>query len=203
MTRRLPWALRKPTQAPPVPRPRFPSLDLLLQVIMQERDKQLAHFDALDTKAGILLAFDGVLIVVSHSIRMDFLVPGIILASASAGFAMLSFWPRNYPVLNPAGLRKYLTYETEETRYKLHDATAEMVKRGSRVLEAKARSLKVALILLLVAAVTFGAGIAFSTNATHAGRAHHGRQRQVRTRNSPTPAPVPSTTTRPTGTPPA
>jgi hypothetical protein len=37
---------------------------------MQERDRQLAHFDALDVKAGVLLAFDGVLIVVARGIRL-------------------------------------------------------------------------------------------------------------------------------------
>jgi len=147
----------------------------------------------------VLLAFDGVLIVVSHGIRLAFVLPGIILASASAGFALLSFWPRNYPVLSPDGLRKYLTYETEQTRLRLYDAMAEMVKRGSRVLAAKAFSLKVALILLLAAALTFGAGIIVSTNAPHAGRTHHCTQGQIRSRNSPSP----SASTRSSGSPPA
>jgi hypothetical protein len=156
--------------------------------MMQERDKQLAHFDGLDAKAGILLAFNGVLIVVSHGIRLAFLLPGITLASASAGFALFSFWPRDYPVLDPVGLRKYLTYEPEETQRKLHDATAEMIKRGSRVLDAKARNLKCALVLLFAAALTFGAGIVVTANTTHAGRVHHGRQGQIRSRNSPSPS---------------
>jgi hypothetical protein len=186
MKRRPFWPRRKPV---PAPEPSLPSLDLLLQVMMLERDKQLAHFDGLDAKAGILLAFNGVLIVISHGIRLAFLLPGVILASASAGFALISFWPRDYPVLDPVGLRKYLTYESEVTRRKLHDAIAEMVKRGSRVLEAKARSLRWALILLLVAALTFGAGIITSANTPHTGRAHHGRQGQIRSRNSPSPSP--------------
>jgi hypothetical protein len=196
--RRLLWARRK---ALPAPEPSLPSLDLMLQIIMLERDKQLAHFDGLDAKAGVLLAFDGVLIVVSHGIRLAFVLPGIILASASAGFALMAFWPRDYPVLDPVGLRKYLTYETEATRLKLHDAIAEMVKRGSRVLDAKARSLKLALVLLLAAALTFGAGIIVSTNAPHAGRTHHGRQGQIRPRNSPSPSP--STSLRSSATSPA
>lgn len=187
MTPRPKWARRRP--APPSALgPRLPSLDLLFQVVMQERDKQLTHFDGLDAKAGVLLAFDGVLIVVSHGIRLAFLLPGIVLASISAGFALMAFWPRDYPVLNPDGLRKYLTYEAEQTRLKLHDAMAEMVKRGSRVLAAKARSLKLALVLLLAAALTFGAGIVVSTNAPPAGRTHHGRHGQIRSRNSTSPS---------------
>jgi hypothetical protein len=60
----------------------MPSLDLLLQTVMAERDKQLAHFDALDTKAGVLLAFDGVLIAFQRPIRAEFQVPGTVLAAA-------------------------------------------------------------------------------------------------------------------------
>ena len=152
---------------------------------MAERDQQRAHFDALDTKAGILLAFDGVLIVISHGIRLAFLVPGIILASASAGDALATFWPRDYPVLEPVSLGKYVTAEKETTRLLLHDTLGQMVRCASRLLEAKARNLKVALVLLLLAAVTFGAGIIVSTIA---GSAHHGSQGQVPSRTSPSPS---------------
>jgi hypothetical protein len=50
---------RRAAEPPPGPRPNLPSLDLLLRVVMQEREKQLDHYDALDTKAGVLLAFAG------------------------------------------------------------------------------------------------------------------------------------------------
>jgi hypothetical protein len=47
---------------------------------MQEREKQLDHYDALDTKAGVLLAFAGVLIVVARGIRFAYLLPGTVFA---------------------------------------------------------------------------------------------------------------------------
>jgi hypothetical protein len=141
----------------------MPSLDLLLQTLMLERDKQLAHFDALDTKAGVLLAFDGVLITLTRFIRLAFQWPGIGLASGSALFALLAFQPRKYPVLRPRELRKYLTFEAENT-------IGEMITRGGRLLEVKARFLTVALILLLLAAITFGTGIIYSTSTTAGGR---------------------------------
>lgn len=147
---------------------------------MQERDRQLAHFDALDTKAGVLLAFDGVLIVVARGIPLAFLLPGIVVASASALLALAAFWPRSLPALNPATMRKYLTYAADETRLMLHDTTGEMVTRGVRVLQTKARNLKLALVLLLAAAITFGAGIISAANVTHVGRLHHGRQESAR-----------------------
>lgn len=47
MKHRLPPARRRSV---PAPGPSLSSLDLLLQVIMLERGKQLAHFDGLDAK---------------------------------------------------------------------------------------------------------------------------------------------------------
>lgn len=38
------------------------SLDLLIEINQAEREAQLAHFESLDTKAGLVLGFAGVLI---------------------------------------------------------------------------------------------------------------------------------------------
>jgi hypothetical protein len=147
---------------------------------MQERDKQLGHFDALDTKAGVLLAFDGVLILISHGIRFAFLMPGIILASASAALALAAFWPRRFPALEPEALRKFLTYDRERTRLKLHDTIARTVAMGGQVLRTKARNLKLALVFLLLAVVTFGAGTIVTANSVNSGRSQHGVRQQTR-----------------------
>ena len=105
MTRRPAWARRRPAPAPSS-WPRLPSLDLLLQTITLERDKQLAHFDALDTKAGVLHAFDGMLITLARVIRVAFQRPGILLASASAFFALraVSCAPEWQPELASAAI---------------------------------------------------------------------------------------------------
>lgn len=191
MTQR--WRARRRPAPAPSSWPPMPSLDLLLQTLMLERDKQLAHFDALDTKAGVLLAFDGVLITLTRFIRLAFQWPGIGLASGSALFALLAFRPRKYPVLRPRELRKYLTFEAENTRLMLHDTIGEMITRGGRLLEVKARFLTVALILLLLAAITFGAGIIYSTSTPAGGRAHHGREGPVASASAtPSPSPSPS-----------
>jgi hypothetical protein len=179
MTRRPPWFSHRPV-VPSEPRPRLPSLDLLLRVAMQERDKQLAHFDALDTKAGVLLAFDGVLIAVTRGIQLAFQLPGIALTSASAVLALAAFWPRKFPTLDPWVLRQFLTYETESTSLKLHDTIARSVTQGGRVLHIKARNFKLALMLLLLAAITFGAGSIVTTGSAGTGRSQHGTQEPTR-----------------------
>lgn len=188
MTRRR-WARRRPAAAAPSRWPPMPSLDLLLQLVLAERDKQLAHFDALDTKAGVLLAFDGVLIAFQRSIRAEFQVAGIVLAAASAGLALWAFWPRGFPALAPADLRKYLTYESEQTRLMLHDTVGEMITRGALLLGKKAFRLKLALVGLLLAAVTLGAGVVVGTHGTPSGGTHHVKQGSGTTEATPSPAP--------------
>lgn len=190
MTFRPSWLSRRRAALQPVPR--LPSLNLLLQIAMQERDKQLSHFDALDTKAGVLLAFDGVLITVSRGIQFAFLLPGVVLTSVSAVLALAAFWPRKFPALDPWALRQFLTYETESTSLKLHDTIARSVNQGGRVLHVKARNLKLALMLLLLAAITFGAGTVVTTNSASTGRIQHGTQEPTRQPTSPTASPAPS-----------
>ena len=159
---------------------------------MQERDKQLSHFDALDTKAGVLLAFDGVLIAVSHGIRFAFLLPAIVFTCASAVLALAAFWPRKFPALDPWVMRQFLAHESESTSLKLHDTIARSVSQGGRVLHVKARNLKLALMLLLLAMVTFGAGTVVTTNSPTAGRMQHDTQEPARQPASPTVSPAPS-----------
>jgi hypothetical protein len=126
---------------------------------MQEREKQLDHYDALDTKAGVLLAFAGVLIVVARGIQFAYLLPGTVFASLSAALSLATFWLRKFPTLDPWELRQFLTYDTEAAGLKVHDTIAAAVSRGAPKLRNKARCLNAALILLLLAAITFGIGI--------------------------------------------
>lgn len=66
------------------------SLDLLLDCVRREREAQFAHFEALDSKAGILLAFAAVL-------------------------AVGAFFPRRMPTLDVMNLREYLRVDEEFT----------------------------------------------------------------------------------------
>lgn len=67
---------------------RLPSLNLLLDVVQSERDKQLAHFDALDNKAGIVLAFSGLLITLAPDVPTAFRVLGVAAAFFAAGLVV-------------------------------------------------------------------------------------------------------------------
>lgn len=138
---------------------RLPSLDILLELVQSERHKQLAHFDALDNKAGIVLAFSGLLITLSADVPPTFRVLGVVAAVVSAAVSLSAFWPRRFPVLEPSPLRRYLRAEEGFTRLTVLDTLEEFVNEGSVLLREKGRRLGWALRALTIAAAFFGAGI--------------------------------------------
>jgi len=71
------------------------SLALLIEISKSERDAQLSHFDSLDTKAGLVLGFAGVLIALGGAPGSVLGLGSIILAALAAAMAVASFWPRN------------------------------------------------------------------------------------------------------------
>lgn len=142
---------------------RLPSLALLLELVQAERDKQLAHFDALDGKAGIVLGFSGLLITLAPEASAVFRVGGVIAAAVSAALALWAFWPRQFPVLEPSPLRVYLRAQEAFTQLTVLDTLEDFINEGSVVLQGKGRRLRWALIALVIAAGLFAAGIVVGT----------------------------------------
>jgi hypothetical protein len=56
------------------------SLNLLIEINQSERDAQLSHFDSLDTRAGLVLGFAGVLIGFGNQTWLG--VPSVLLESS-------------------------------------------------------------------------------------------------------------------------
>lgn len=137
---------------------RLPSLTLLLDLSQGEREKQLAHFDALDAKAGIVLGFAGVLIALISAIGGVWKLGALIAAFMAAGSSLAAFWPRDYPVLLPNALRSYLTSEEAFTRLTVLDTLGTMIDATSELLRHKARRLRTALASLATAALLYGLG---------------------------------------------
>ncbi len=131
---------------------RLPSLELLFELNQAERHSQLVHFDGLDSKAGIVLGFAGVLIALSNDATGAWRAAALAMSLAAAAAAVAAFWPRSYPVLLPTELRTYITSEEAFTRLRILDTTEVMLNETRLVLETKARRLKMALISLAVAA---------------------------------------------------
>ena len=77
---------------------RLRSVDAILKWAQAERESQLRHFDSLDTKAGLIPGFSGVLAGLA---RTEGLIVEISRYAAvlSSLVALLAFWPRG-----PVGL---------------------------------------------------------------------------------------------------
>jgi hypothetical protein len=128
------------------------SLEPILDEVRAEREAQLRHFDALDTKAGILLGFAAALIALSPTGALLAHV-GRVTAAISGFLALAAFWPRGYWGTDTRQLRdKYLGSETAFTTLHLLDTQVAMAETLRSLLLTKARLLKLAMVGLATAA---------------------------------------------------
>lgn len=137
----------------------LPSLDLLFDLVQSERDKQRAHFDSLDGKAGIVLGFTGLLVTLAPDLPIGYVMLVVLSALISAGLSLAAFFPRKYPVLEVGTMREYLTAQKADAKLTLHDTLAGMVVEGGETLERKGVLLKAAFIALGVTAAILGVGV--------------------------------------------
>lgn len=135
------------------------SLTLLLDCVQRERDAQLSHFDALDSKAGILLGFAGALITLSPGLDHWTRAVSLATLALAAGLAVAAFFPRRMPTLDVVNLREYMRADEEFTKLRLHDSQLEMVSQGALVLHRKAWLLKLAVVSLGAGAITMAIGL--------------------------------------------
>lgn len=128
-------------------------MDLVIELSRSERAAQLSHFDSLDTKAGLVLGFAGVLIALGNGSGSLIGLGAIAFAALSATTAVASFWPRRFPSLDPTRLGDYAVSELAFTQLTVLDTFEVMIRQTSRMLEAKSRRLKWALVSLTTGAV--------------------------------------------------
>lgn len=135
------------------------SLDLLVGINQSERSAQLSHFDSLDTKAGLVLGFAGVLIAIAQEADSIFGVLSIVAAAVAAVAAAAAFWPREYPTLDPSRLGDYAVSELVFTQLTVLDTMEVMIEDTHTLLAVKARRLKVGLSSLLIGAILGAIGL--------------------------------------------
>lgn len=93
----------------------------------------MSHFDSLDTKAGLVLGFAGVLIAVAQETDSIFGVLSIVAAAAAAVAAVAAFWPRDYPTLDPSRLGDYAVSELVFTQLTVLDTMEVMIEQTHSV----------------------------------------------------------------------
>lgn len=121
--------------------------------------RNFGHFDALDTKAGIILGFSGALIALSPSggLVVDL---GRYAAVASGLLALWTFWPRRFLVMDLRALRDlYLRADEAFTQRRVLDTQVEMAHQLAGFLRAKAGRLKASMALLALSAMLSSIGL--------------------------------------------
>lgn len=136
----------------------LPSANLLLAAVQRQQEQQRAHFESLDSKAGIGLGFAGAIAALAKDVEPVVAKIGVGFSILAAIFAMLSFRPRKFPIFDPMALRGYLRAEERLTKLRLLDTQIEMALRTSRLIEEKARWLHLALGTLVFSVVLMVGG---------------------------------------------
>lgn len=140
--------------------PGLPSLRLLGEETAAELAAHERRVDALDSKAGVLLGFSGVIVALS-AVNLDGLLG--VAAMAVAGLAAIlsgaAFVPRRFPTLELLALRKsYLGAEEDFTRLRLMDTRIAMYRQVQERLKWKARLVTLAALTLGLAVVLIVVG---------------------------------------------
>lgn len=135
----------------------LPQLTALVEV---ERARQLTHFQALDTKAGVALGFAGVLVALTPDVPPLAGLIGTVLAATAAVFAVLAYLPRRLQGFDVAPIVR--DYSAEDPRFvalELLAASRTLIRSNQVIVERKGRWLLGALGSLLAAVVVYAAGI--------------------------------------------
>ena len=135
------------------------SLGLVKEIVRDERAAQLTHFDALDTKAGVILGFAGALVALSPSGRSIPVGLGKLAALMSAILAISTFWPRRFWNLDVRAVRdEYLAVDPRFAELRILDTQIAIAKRNDGALARRGGQLKAAMVALGVSAFFVGLG---------------------------------------------
>ncbi len=139
---------------------RFPSFDIVAEEIRTQVDQQQRQFDALDTKAGVILGFSGVLMALTGDRQGRLTGATVLLAMLAVLLAVLAFYPHRFPLVDLSSLRnQYLSAESEFTAFRLLDSRLQMWRDGKKMLKLKARYLAGAILFLTAAAAVHAIAI--------------------------------------------
>lgn len=117
--------------------PVLPSCEILLDQVAKERETMNAHADSLDTRAGVILGFAGVLVglgaTAQSKVAADTVFQsGLAVAVVAAVLAAWAVLPRPYPVLQVLPARQKLLLAPEsETQLQLLDLQIKMVMEAA------------------------------------------------------------------------
>lgn len=130
----------------------LPSVPLISAAADREREIQLRHFESLDTKAGLILGFSGVLIALTSDRVTVVALIARAIGVLAATVALAAFAPRGFPSIDIHVIRRrYLRTESKITELVLLDIRVAAITRGSWLLGRKVKRLRTATAVLVMA----------------------------------------------------
>jgi hypothetical protein len=127
-------------------------IDIVNDEVRAERVALLAHFDAVDTKAGVVLGFAGAITALSSRPIGIASATSLVAATVSGLSALMSFWPRRYWRTDLEALRaKFISADPAFARISLLDSQIVMAGHSYDALRWKVGFLKVAMLALAFA----------------------------------------------------
>jgi hypothetical protein len=137
--------------------PALPSCPILLDQVAKERETMNTHADSLDTRAGVILGFAGVLVGLGATARDEIVAntvfqSGLAVAVVAAVLAAWAVLPRRYPVLQVLPARqKLLSAPESETQLQLLDVQIKMVMEAADQVRLKGFRVRWSIVCLSVA----------------------------------------------------
>lgn len=145
--------------------PPMKSIDVLAGEIHDQLSAQRRHLEGLDAKAGVLLGFAGILVVVAPETGVIWLLAARALGVVSATCSLCAFFPRDYPLVDLRTFRReYLSAEPSFTRLALLDTHLGMLDHTVTLTDRKARWLKSSVASLVVAILLGCAGLGLESD---------------------------------------
>lgn len=134
--------------------PRLESMDVVRSELDVERAAQEKRSETVDSRAGIVLGFSGVLAGLALNSKSAWAVPGALVAAASAVIAASVLMPRMHANIQPRGLYGgYVTKPAEATKRAVLDTRIVDYESNKEQLDAKLGRLELAVGLLVTAII--------------------------------------------------
>lgn len=167
----------------------LPSLDILYTEARERLLRQLDDVDGLNTKASIVIGFDGVIITAAmamladletldrlvSSVWLPWVLPGVIgigllLVLASLGFSMAAYWCATYKeVIDPRGAyNELIALPANHSKLQLYHTIIVSYEENQKAIRRKSKLLTVSFLTLSAAVVAFlaEAAVVLSSVAT-------------------------------------
>jgi hypothetical protein len=121
------------------------------EVVSSELETQDRRGDAIDTKAGLILGFSGVLAGIQVHAGGSGHLPAVSIDGLTAVIALFALLPRPFPGLAPRRIRDYAHWTADQATLQFLDTRIEIFERTRQRLNRKADVLMAASISLMAA----------------------------------------------------